>query len=82
MATVESHQRAHGLKEELGPLSDKVEPKLEDDVPKDVLLTEVYSNSNESWCYWVPFPGVRYYCYGKPATTVDPVEQSGPQLPT
>ena len=82
MATVESHQRAHGLKEELGPLSDKVEPKLEDDVRKEVLLTEGYSNSNESWRYCVPFPGVRYYCYGKPSTTEDRVARSGLKLPT
>ena len=33
---------------------------------------------NSGWCYWVPFPGVRYYCYGKPASTVGPVEESGP----
>ena len=82
MATVESHQRAQGLKEELGPLSDKVEPKLVDDVRKDVLLTEGDSNSNESWCYWVPFPGVRYYCLGEQATTVRSVEQSRRGLPT
>ena len=82
MATVESHQRAHGLKEELGPLSDKVEPKLVDDVRKDVLLTEGYSNTNASWCYWVPFPGVRYYCFRKQASTQAPVEQSRRGLPT
>ena len=82
MTTKVSHQTAHGLKGDSGPLSDMVEPKLEDDVRKDVLLKEDYSNSNESWCYWVPFPGVRYYCYGGQATTVGPVEQSGRQLPT
>lgn len=64
MATVVPHQRAHGIKGESGPLSDMVEPIPVDDVRKDVLLTEGYSDSNETWCYWVPFPGVRYYCYG------------------
>lgn len=76
MATVISHQRAHGLKSESGPLSGMVVPNTVDDARKDVLLTEGYSNSNESWCYWVPFPGVRYYCYGGEATSVAPVEHS------
>ena len=64
MPSVVSHQRVHGLKSESGPLSDTVEPNTVDDATKDVLLTEGYSNDNKTWCYWVPFPGVRYYCYG------------------
>ena len=43
---------------------------------------ELDQAQTSGWCYWVPFPGVRYYCYGKPASTVGPVEQSGRQLPT
>ena len=82
MANVISHQTAHGLEGESGPLSEAVEPKPVDDVRKDVLLTERYPNSNESWCYWVPFPGVRYYCYGRGATNVGPVEHSPQNLPT
>ena len=82
MPTVVSHQRVHGLKGESGPLSDMVEPIIVDDARKDALLTEGYSISNESWCYWVPFPGVRYYCYGGEATNVGPVEHSPRGLPT
>ena len=82
MATVESHHRVHGLKGESGSLTDMVEPNPVDDVRKGVLLTEGYSNSNESWCYWVPFPGVRYYCYGGEASNVVPVEHSPRGLPT
>ncbi len=82
MTTGVSHQTAHGLKGDSDPPSDMVEPKLVDDARKDLLFTEGFSNSKESWCYWVPFPGVRYYCYGKPASKVGPVEESGPRLPT
>lgn len=82
MATVESHQRVHGLKSESGPLTDMVEPNPVDDVREDVLLAEGYSNSNESWCYWVPFPGVRYYCFREHASTLGPVEHSPRGLPT
>ena len=81
MTTEESHQTAHGLKGDSGPPSDMVEPKLVGDAQKDLLVTEGFSNTNESWCYWVPFPGVRYYCYGKPASTVGPVDQSERRLP-
>ena len=80
MPTVISHQTVHGLKGESGPLSDMVEPKPVDRM--DVLLTKGYSNSNESWCYWVPFPGVRYYCYGGKATNVGQVEHSPQGRPT
>ena len=76
MATIVSHQSLHGLKSESGLLSDMVGPNPVDDVRKDVLLTEGNPNSNASWCYWMPFPGVRYYCFGKNASTLDPVEQS------
>ena len=82
MANVASHQRMHGLKGESGPLSDMVDPNPVHDVWKDVLLTEGYTNSNESWCYWVPFPGVRYYCFRKQASTQDPVERSRRGLST
>ena len=82
MATVISHQIVNGLKGESGPLSEAVEPKPVDDVRKDEFRTEGYPNSNESWCYWVPFPGVRYYCYAREATNVDPVEHSPQSLPT
>ena len=64
MATVVSHQKVHGVKGDSGPLSDMVEPNPVDEARKGLLLTEGDSNSNESWCYWVPFPGVRYYCFG------------------
>ena len=76
MPTVVSHQTAHGLKDKSSPLSDVLEPISVDDVRKDQLLTQCYSNGKESWCYWVPFPGVRYYCYGERARTTGPVEQS------
>ena len=76
MATVESHQWMHVLKSEPGPLSDTAKPNTMDDARKDVLLTKGYSNSNESWCYWVPFPGVRYYCFREYVGTLGPVEQS------
>ena len=82
MTTGVSHQTVNGLEGESGPLSEAVEPKPVDDVRKDVLLTERYSNSNESWCYWVPFPGVRYYCFRKQASTQDPVERSRRGLST
>ena len=75
MANVVSHQSVQGLKSESGAAP-------VDDVRKDELLTEGYPNSNESWCYWVPFPGVRYYCYGRGATNVGPVEHSPRSLPT
>ena len=82
MANVVSHQRVHGLKGESGPQSDMAKPKPVDDVRKDEFRTEGNSNSNESWCYWVPFPGVRYYCYAREATNVGPVEHSPQSLPT
>ena len=82
MPTVVSHQTVHGLKGESGPLSDMAEPNPVDDVQKDLLLTEGHSNSNESWCYWVPFPGVRYYCFREYASPLGQVEQSRRGLPT
>lgn len=39
--------------------------------------TELDHAKTSGWCYWVPFPEVRYYCYGQPASTIGPVEQSG-----
>ena len=81
MATGVSHQTVHGLEGESGPLSDMVKPKPVDGVQKDKPLKEGYPDSDESWCYWVPFPGVRYYCFRKQANTLDPVEQSPLGLP-
>ena len=77
-----SHQTVNGLEGESAPLSEAVEPNPVDDLRKDELLTEGYPNSNESWCYWVPSPGVRYYCYAREATNVGPVEHSPQSLPT
>ena len=82
MANVISHQTGHGLKVESGSMSDMVEPQPVDNVRKDELLTEGCPNRNKSWCYWVPFPGVRYYCYGRQATNAGPVEHSPQGLPT
>ena len=76
MATVVPHQRAHGLKSESGPLPDTVEPNTVADARKDVHLTEGYFNSDESWCYWVPFPGVRYYCYGDNRSLMERVKRA------
>ena len=64
MATMVSHHGVHGVIGGPGPLTGMEEQKPADDVQKDKLSTEGDSNSTESWCYWVPFPGVRYYCYG------------------
>ena len=82
MANVVLHQTVHGLEGESGAISNMVEPQPVDDLRKDEPLKEGYPNSNESWCYWVPYPGVRDYCFRKRASTLGPVERSRRGLPT
>ena len=82
MATVVSHLGVHRVIGKPRPLSGKVEQKPVDDVWKDKLSIEGDSNNTESWCYWVPFPGVRYYCFGQRASAAGPIEQSRQGLPT
>ena len=66
MVRLEWQSKTAETDREPAPLGAKVEEQLDETVLEGERDWELGQADTKNWFYWMPSPGVRYYCYQEP----------------
>ena len=75
MATVTVPEEVEGLQGSWGILGAELQGDPIANLQGARSGSELDHTQSSGWCYWVPFPGVRYYCYGDHPSLLERVKR-------